>query len=218
MPEPATLSVTPSVTTERPPRGREERLLAGWCVYGACSRRAEGWPDPTHNFCARHRAKEQARVRKAKRKARAALADAGKCVRCRKPSKTYRCPACRLLDGCDLPTLSVTAGVTTDKIAAATRKHADGRVRYHGQGKRGQQPKSQLIAQDLRYARNGIESAAAGYALMETDEIRAMPRIQREDVARAADHQLLRAIGHLEEALDRRGHFKQRHGRGNGDS
>lgn len=217
MPEPATLSVTPSVTTERPPRGREERLLAGWCVYGACSRRAEGWPDPTHNFCARHRAKEQARVRKAKRKARAALADAGKCVRCRKPSETYRCPACRLLDGCDLPTLSVTAGVTTDKIAAATRKHADGRVRYHGQGKRGQQPKSQLNQQDVRHARQDFEGFEAGVRLMASPAAETWTRGERERIEKATASLGDRVTGRIDEVLERLGHFKLRQCRGDGE-
>lgn len=99
------------------------------------------------------------------------------------------------------------------RIAARTRTHADGRTRYHGQGRRGQQPKAQLIGQDLRYARAGLDAAVAGYAMLETDEVKQLPRIQRDDIGHAADHQLLRVIGHCEDALERRGHFRQRHGR-----
>lgn len=102
------------------------------------------------------------------------------------------------------------------RIAAMTRKDASNRTRYHGQGKRGMQPRIQLDGQDLGFARREIAAGEAGLQLLETDEVKAMGRIQREDVKNAALHCLARASGHIEDILERRGHFKMRHGRREG--
>lgn len=215
------VSVATSVATqpaeEKPPRGYHERVATGWCAYGACERRADGWPEPVHHYCQRHRTKVQAKQRKQRAARRAGDSGAGKCVRCRKPSKTYRCPACRLLDGCDLASVSVATGVATDKIAAATRKDPDGRTRYHGQQRRGQQTHAQLNEQDLAMARYCWGRFEGGVANLDSDYVKQLHRHQVEKLKVAIASFGERLSGHIDDILERLGHFKQRHGRRDGE-
>lgn len=146
----------------------------------------------------------------------------GECVKChvdnvRKvwPVGSDTCLACRVLrqkirkaDGTRDKELD-----KSDQIAAATRTHEDGRTRYHGQGKRGQQPQAQLNRQDLGMARKALDAGEQGLGLLETDEVKALPRIQRADVKQAAAHQLDRATRHIDDVLERIGHFGKRHGK-----
>jgi hypothetical protein len=193
-----------------------QRKLDGWCTRSAaCPRRAEGWPEPTQQLCRWHRLKEQKRSRLTKKALRAETAAQGKCVRCRKPSETYRCAACRVLDRCSLPALSGAARVTQDKqseIDAATRTHADGRTRYHGQQKRGQQPKWQLNMQDLVHAYKDFDRFCEGIVTLATPEAQ-----RRHKSDRVAYELAVAAMGEsvsrrLDDILDRLGYFKQ--GRG----
>ena len=94
--------------------------------------------------------------------------------------------------------------------------HADGRTRYHGQPRRGQQTHAQLDAQDLKDARNLIDRGEHGMGEYATEVERskahdpeAMPRIKRDDLRSAALHQLERAVGHLRDIMVRHGHVMQ---------
>lgn len=100
----------------------------------------------------------------------------------------------------------------SERVAARTITHADGRTRYHGQSRRGQQTHEQLDAQDLGLTREALEAAETGLQLYRGAEVQAMPRIQREDVRAAAVAQLGRAIRHIEDIQERHGHFRRRHG------
>lgn len=178
-------------------------------------------------MCTRHHRVYRRLDREAKQRKREARRANGECIHCPgdRPAKatlgSTSCLGCRVRRNRIKPTDGgVQPGVypgRDQQIAARTRTGADGRTRYHGQGKRGQQPRAQLIGQDIRYAREGIAAAEAGYALLDTDEVKQLPRIQRDDVGKAADHQLERVIGHLEDVLERRGHWQQRHGRRDGE-
>jgi hypothetical protein len=59
-------------------------------------------------------------------------------------------------------------------------------TRYHGQAKRGQQPREQLNAQDLGWARQSLAAGETGLQLFSMPEVQALPRIQREGVKAAA--------------------------------
>ena len=77
-----------------------------------------------------------------------------------------------------------------------------------------------LNVADLDEAVGALDALAAGeqgLLLLDTDEVKTMGRIQRGDVKDAALHQLARAVGHVEDVLERRGHFKTRHGRRDGE-
>jgi uncharacterized Zn finger protein (UPF0148 family) len=135
-----------------------------------------------------------------------------------KPGETS-CPGCRVRRRrIPRPLGGVDNGVDkASLIAARTRTHEDGRTRYHGQGKRGQQPSAQLNRQDLDFAESAFAAGRDGLGLLETPEVQALPRVQREDVKRAAAHQLDRATRHIDDVLERLGHFKERHGRRDGE-
>lgn len=197
---------------KRPPADYYERKVEGWCVYSsACPRRAAG----DSQFCEWHRLRRNAR----QRRDRAENVAQGKCRTCRKPSSTYRCPACSLREGRLQPTNGGVAQDVADKrarIAARTKTHADGRTRYHGQSRRGQQSHAQLDEQDIGFARKEIELGERGlqrYAReverSKAKDPEAMPRIQRDDLRSAAVHQLERAVGHLTDVMSRHGHVMQ---------
>jgi hypothetical protein len=185
----------------------QERKEAGLCTRcGAPA--ADG-----SQFCEVHLDADRAYKKKYARKMRRRHQRAKVCLECgatrRKGDKL--CLKCRVRRN----RLSVVAlpGVEnrvekSDRIAAMTATHADGRTRYHGQGRRGQQPRAQLNAQDLGFARAALAAGEAGLQMLDTPEVRALPRIQREDVKHAALHQLGRAIGHIEDVQERMGHFR----------
>ena len=206
--------------TGTPPRGYYERKAEGWCVYGACQRRADGWPDPTHYYCQQHRVKVLRRKAKAAVAERHSLRDAGKCRTCRKPSATYRCLACSIKDRSKLVSSRVLMGMVTDReaqIAAATRTHDDGRTRYHGQQKRGQQPKWQLNMQDLRHVTQDFAKFSEYLNVLSTPEAQ---KRHKSDL-RAAELEIA-SIGEsvsrrLDDILERLGHFKQKHGPRDGE-
>lgn len=208
----------PAGVSASPPRKYEERKAEGWCLYSAsCPRRAEGWPEPTGCHCPQHALKHRKQNAKRQRERRAQLAEAGKCVRCRKPSTTYRCMGCRLLDRCDLPSTSVADGVSVDrsaKIAAATSKDPDGRTRYRGQQKRGQQPKWQLNLQDLRHCSEDWAQFVEGLQKLGGEGALKMHRSDYHSaeiaVAKVGD----RVSRRMDDILERLGYFKARRGGG----
>lgn len=62
-----------------------------------------------------------------------------------------------------------------------------------------------------------FRSGREGLALLETPEVQAQPRIQRSNVKSAALHELDRATRHIDDVLERNGHFGKRHGPRSGD-
>lgn len=61
-------------------------------------------------------------------------------------------------------------------------------------------------------ARAALVAGETGLRLCETAEVIEMPRIQRENVVRAALHQLELARGHLADVIARAGHARPKHG------
>lgn len=183
---------------------------------GLCTRCGVPAADDS-SLCAPHRDDQKGRVRAAVAKLRHRRRRSGLCLYCDTPvgRGEYSCLAHRVardrLSGVK-PSGVNNAVNKSERVAAATRKDADGRIRHHGQMKRGNQPHGQLNRQDVGFARVAMAAGEAGLDLCETVEVKAMPRIQREDVKRAALHQLERARGHIADVLERCGHTKQKHG------
>lgn len=203
-----------------PPRGYYERKESGWCTHGLCERRAEGWPNPEQQLCQWHRARVNAKRRRRDRAQRAALRSQGLCVRCELPSASYRCVGCALLDGVPLPTNRTPISAPTDKaarIAAATKVDPSGRTRYHGHEKRGNQPHAQLNAQDVETAVAAFERWKMGVLLLATDEVKGLPAVQKQ-AAKDAVCLLGNRVGDIIDVVaDRLGHFKQKHGKRDGE-
>lgn len=186
-------------------------------------------------MCVKHHKAHKRRNRESAQRRRDARRESGLCVYCpgKRPARSVAggtsCLACRIrrnrLGG--VPGAGVGNAVCNDRaarVAAATVKGADGRLRYHGQKKRGMQPAIQLDDQDVGYARDVLESGQTGLHLYEEAVEARAPRFQRDDIKSAALHQINRAIGHLENVLERRGffadrpgHVRTRHGRREGE-
>lgn len=97
-------------------------------------------------------------------------------------------------------------------IAAATRKDSDGRTRYHGQSKRGQQPKWQLNLQDMRHVREDCDTFQQALRTLASPEAQRMHASDRSEVELAAAHVGARMTRRTGDILERLGHFQQRHG------
>lgn len=135
------------------------------------------------------------------------------------PEGQATCIACRISHRRFSSTVEVV-GNDVDRaarIAARTKTHADGRTRYHGQPRRGQPPRDQLDAQDLRMAKGCMEAFELGLAELQTEAVKAAPRVQRDSAHSTVLHEGERVIGHLEDILERHGHWKLRHGKRDGE-
>lgn len=114
-----------------------------------------------------------------------------------------------------------------ERIRARTVKGDDGRTRYHGQKRRGQQTHRQLDEQDIQFARNEITRGAERLEVHATETDRskagdpmAIPKIQRDGIRSDALGYLERAQRHLDDVLERHGHgghAMKRHGRRDGE-
>lgn len=205
-----------------------DRKEQGLCVSRGCRRSASD----ESALCAIHHRKRKRANKEWRQRQRDERRERGLCVWCpqrraggpaRSVAGSTACLTCQIARR-RLPKTVEGVGAVVDsspdraaRIAAMTRKDAGNRTRYHGQGKRGMQPKLQLDGQDLGFAREELDAGLAALKILDTDAVKAMPRIQREGVTSAALHQLQRAIGHIEDVLERRGHFKVRHGRRDGE-
>lgn len=92
------------------------------------------------------------------------------------------------------------------QIAAATSKDSDGRVRYRGQQKRGQQPKWQLNLQDVRHVRMDFETFEKAVRILATPEARQRHAGDREKVEREAAVVGGSMIRRTDDILERLGH------------
>lgn len=200
----------------------EEKKLAGWCTREGCRR----WHADDSLLCAPclRDAKQWSRASQQRR--REARRAAKLCIWCpgdrpaRATPGSTACLACRVkrrrIKHSDE---GVKLDVKQDRsaqIAAATRRDPDGRSRYHGQQKRGQQPKAKLNLQDLRHARQDFEGFADGIELL-ANVGQDLHRGERERVEQSTASLGERMSGRMDDILERLGHFKQRHGRRDGD-
>lgn len=112
-------------------------------------------------------------------------------------------------------------GVVTDShataIVAATRKDATGRTRYHGQQKRGQLPKWKLNLQDMRHVREDFNTFEQAINMLATPEAQQMHKSDRQKAELATAAVGERMSRRTDDILERLGHFKQRHGKREGE-
>ena len=195
-PEPTT-GVAAGVAMVEPPRGYERRKIDGWCTYGVCSRRAADG----YQLCSQHRAQVNARKRKRTARVRSELAAKGKCIRCRKPSATYRCPGCRVLDGTNLPTMGVATGVAAD--GDQWRRDNDGWKRFRGKGRRGAPGAAANDEQDLSAAFDELARGRAALIYARSARVAELGRIQRKDALEAAAAILDLATKFIADVVDR---------------
>ena len=176
-----------------------EKKVAQLCTYHRCKcAPAEG-----AQLCPRHLRKQRKRDARYKARLRARRRHAGQCAFCPAKSKTYRCMACVIKAGF-APRKSVQSSVDKSaRIAARTVMHGDGRTRYHGQARRGQQSRAQLDEQDLADAIARLQRAKDGLAAARSPEAQLLPRIQREEAERAALAQLELAGRFLDDVGER---------------
>ncbi len=157
---------------------KEANANTGRCVRPGCRRRCSG----DTLLCHGHRqAANAARARYNKRKrgnrmecldCSRKVEDGGRCLRCR-ARLTARRP--RKMRGGE------TVGSKQERIAARTIVDADGRTRFHGQPRRGQQPRAQLDEKDIDDAVSALLRTKAGLAVIRSPAHADLPRLQLKD-------------------------------------
>lgn len=182
--------------------------------------RCGGEPADDSSLCPAHRDDERARKRLWMAKVRKQRQRHRRCRYCGGPRRLREksCLACRVRRN-RLSALRVRVRQGHDRaeqIAAATRQDADGRTRYHGQGRRGNQTHAALNRQDVGHAERAFVAFKVGVALLDTDEVRLLPLVQRDDLKSAAAHQGQRVGRHIADVLVRLGHARPGPARGHG--
>lgn len=202
------------------------RQLAGRCCYGACPENALGGSD----YCAPHDAHEKGRDAKKKKKRRQALADKGicivagcgrkvgkrkqagrvalrECARCTEAHRKRRIVARPVPDG-DRPVPG--NGEIPPSVKLEVGKDGATRTRYvSGRSKGGQSKELQdaEILRDAEYARQAMGRFVLAFGIACSDEVRFLPRYQRQEAMRvAADHpaQAARLLASVAARIDRR--------------
>lgn len=160
------------------------RKLSGRCTRPGCKRKAS----PSVQLCRSHHYAAKAALKRHFERKRLDNRNAGQCAVCGAKSERYRCPTCAVKHAMTRPPSRGANNGENQRstIASRTSVDKDGRTRFHGQGKRGQQPRSQLDDQDLLTARRAIDKAMAGLSLARSPAMLELPRIQRKDAERAA--------------------------------
>lgn len=202
----------------------EDRKVQGICTRSGCRRRASD----DSSLCVRHHRADRRASREYKKRLRDERRAAKLCVWCSnaKPAPASEgstsCLPCRIkrnrvraADGG--VRVAVHDGGRSAAIAAATRKDPDGRTRYHGQQRRGQQTHTQLNAQDLRMATDSWEAFCAGVTILAGEDVKEWHRGKVDSMKIATASQGERCGRHIDDILERLGHFKERHGRRDGE-
>jgi hypothetical protein len=100
----------------------------------------------------------------------------------------------------------------SERIAARTVTHEDGRTRHHGQGRRRQQTHAQMNRQDVLMASKCYGAFKVGIELLGSEEAKTWHRGERERFTKATASQGESLVGHIDDILERIGHFKAKHG------
>ena len=132
---------------------------------------------------------------------RARLVEAGKCATCRKPSETYRCPACRVAENCNLPTTGVATSVAI--TGDQWREDSDGWKRFRGRGKKGRVGAQADDALDIAEALKCIERGKEALAYAFSPAVAETGAISRRAALNAATAPFRLAVRFLEDVCDR---------------
>lgn len=186
-----------SAQTQRAYQARKE---SGRCTRPGCAATAGDTV-----LCDQHAADARDRNRRSQSRTRAARAALGLCVQCGAKSRTYRCLACRARLA--PPSRSDHNGAdNTPPQAEVDRWRPDPGTnwrRYRGKARRGKPPDALLDDQDLSFAVEELSRAKDGMAYARSDEVRALPKIQRDGVKQAALDRLKLSKRWIDEILER---------------
>lgn len=130
-----------------------------------------------------------------------------KCKRCGTPRQRFKpCMGCaierREVDKLKLPP-EVSDTEKAARIAAATWIDPDGRVRYRGQMRRGQQPHSELNKQDFQWTDECLRAFKAGVRLLDDPLSKNWDREERARVKAATANQGERTARHIDDVVQR---------------
>lgn len=130
-----------------------------------------------------------------------------KCKRCGTPRRPYKpCTGCAIerdqVEKLKLPPETADTEKAA-RIAAATWVDPDGRVRYRGKMRRGQQPHSELNTQDLQWAEECYRAFKAGVRLLDDPSTKDWDREERARVKAATANQGERAARHIGDVVQR---------------
>ncbi len=157
------------------------RKLSGRCTYPGCAAMASD----TCLLCDAH--KEEANKRT--KRVRSDWKGKKRCTRCggrRSPRSRWGCVTCLIKVGRAKQVAKTKHKTKTERLRANTAVDAEGRVRYHGKAKRGAPSKATNNADAVADMRKALQRGEEALALVESDEVKALPRIQREEVKLAA--------------------------------
>lgn len=184
----------------------QARKLKGECTYSVACKRLLA---PDSDKCHRHTRKRAELDAKNGPERREAHRARGLCAFCPAKSKTYRCPACAIRHG-QIPRTSNNArnnarASVGARVSAVTRKHADGRTRYHGHGVRGQPPRVVQDASDFAVIAKALHWAKEGTAHVEHLKATGAPSSEVKSAERAV-------MDHVYEVRRFAGEILERHG------
>lgn len=189
---------------DTPPRGYVDRKVAIVCTREGC----DAAPDDDCNECSVHRADSNARQRRYRLKHKPVWARKKLCLRCgdrrRKGSKW--CSSCLIKAG-KLKTQERNRPRNNEqRVTREVEGDGYARTRRHGQARRGQQPGWQLNEQDIDDAIERLNRAKALLEHERSEEVQALPRIQRQAVKNDAGGQIELAIRFAREVQERCGY------------
>jgi hypothetical protein len=185
--------VTEDVDTTDEPSAYKQRQADGQCVRSGCRKQAVD-----SDYCTEHHEETKARQREwiRARRAKAKLKKlCSRCVKRQRRGRSAYCSTC-LIQQSRRRKLHVTrdvdksARVASRMIAWENSPQNAGRIRLRG-GDRGRPTIEQENRLDVEDARKNLGAAVDSITLADSEEVAALPAIQRRDVRRAAAHQWL---------------------------
>ena len=160
----------------------QERKEAGRCTTPYCKRRCSGGTQLCHGH-RRAAAVARQRYNRRRRKNRKV------CIDCPRKAKDGRhCLRCRAMRTARRSRKTRVGDKVGDKRSAIERRTAVdnfGRVRYHGQERRGQQPRAQLDQKDIKDAIAALVQVEAALAQVRDPSNADIPRLQRKEAESA---------------------------------
>ena len=165
------------------------RKLDGRCTQQGCKRVAGDGAQ----LCPKHLNRKRAARARSAQKARAAKRAKKLCAVCgRKSPRRFRCAGCKVkrnaIRATRRPLKIDGVGNGVGKRLAIERRTAvdqSGRTRYHGQERRGQQPRSQLDDKDIDDAIAALRRVKHGLAMVRDPVNAHAPRMQLKEATEA---------------------------------
>lgn len=177
-----------AMAVDAEPSEYQVRVDAKICAERGC----KNDPEPGSKLCASCRESANERARRGMEKLRADREARGLCRYHGNPvlPGSKACAACLVMRG-QTETSGVNGLVNGRKDRSRgwdERAEGDGyqRRRYRGRMKRGRQSTDDLDNQDLRDAKKHLDHGIEGLAYFRSESVQALPRMQREEVKRAA--------------------------------